>query len=199
MLATLIAVLVSLEGTRSEIRTTRAGVVAADRRLARVTRGLEPVLAATRPLAAAGARRRLRKTTGTLADSVDQLPALAERARDGMDAVTFIAATLDRSDLRRSLSSLRVLADTALAGDRFARLLETFPEVPALLRAQRRLLRASVSTQQGQLSVLERAFAVLSESLTIQRETLDHARSLDQKTGGAAPATPLGVAPPAGG
>jgi hypothetical protein len=199
MLATLIAVLVSLEGTRSEIRTTRAGVVAADGRLARVTRGLEPLLAATAPLGGRGARRRLRRTTGTLADSVDQLPALAERAGEGVDAATFIATTLDRSDLRRSLSSLRALADAGLAGDGFARLLRAFPDVPALLRSQRRILQISTSTQREQLAVSKRTLGVLTESLAIQRETLEHARSLDRKTGGTVPATPLGVTSAAGG
>lgn len=182
MLAVLIAVLVSLEGTRSEIRTTRAGVVAADQRFQRVAEQLEPLLAATAPLAGDGARRRLRGTTVKLADSVEQLPALADRAKQGVEAATFIATTLDRSGLRKTFLAVR----------------DGLSRIRALLGSQRALTHVSTRTQLSQLSITRRTFALLSESLAIQREILERTRSLDRKTGGPAPTTPLAPTPPTG-
>jgi hypothetical protein len=153
MLAVLIGVLISLESTRSEIRTTRAGVLAADHRSARLKHELDPLLDAAAPLAGDGAQRALGHA--------------ATRAGQAVDAVTSIATALDR----------------------------TLPNVQALLRSQRRLNRRSVSTQRIQLAVLRRSYALLAQSLGIQREVLQHTRSLDAKPGGQLPATPPVAAP----
>lgn len=215
MLAVLVSVLISLESTRSEIRTTRAGVVDADQRLQRASRNLRPLLDAVQPLTGGDTRRRVRHTTTALAAAVDRLPEVARRAGEGIDAATFIASTLDRAGLEQALSSVRSLADaTRTAAQPGARsldacdaslrsrppgargqigcLLRTVPNIRALLRSQRRLNRKSTRTQVTQLSVTQRTFQLISESLAIQRELLEHARSLDRKTGGTAPTTPLG-------
>jgi hypothetical protein len=208
MLATLIAVLVSLESTRSEIRTTRAGVVDTDQRLQRASRQLQPLLGGE-------ARRRIGSTAGALGHALDQLPEAARRARQGVDAATFLASTLDEAQLPRALTSLRTLADAALtaarpgvhsldacdaslrrrppgASGQLGCLLRTVPNIRALLRSQRRLNRKSTTTQLRQLSLMQRTYELLAQSLAIQRETLEHARSIDRKTGGTAPAGPLG-------
>jgi hypothetical protein len=175
MLAVLVALLISLEGTRSEIRTTRAGVVAADRRFARLAGELEPLLRVAAPLTADDGRRRLGRAATRAAASIDELPGLADRAREGVDAATFLATTLERSRVPGTLSSVR----------------RTLPDALAVLRSQRRLTRVSTVTQRQQLAIITRTFALLSESLGIQRELLDRTRSIDRKTGGPAPATPL--------
>ena len=216
VLAVLIAVLVSLEGTRSEIRTTRMGVTAAEQRFERVTERLQPLLDATAPLADESSRADLREAGRSLSEAAGDVPALADDARRGVGAATFIAQTLQAADLGGSLTGVRWLTDSATrlladldqdgrrsltACDRqlqtgapsdsgqVACLLRVVPNIRALLRAQRRLNRTSVKTQRGTLSLNRRIHALLAESLSIQREILERTRSLDRKTGGPAPRT----------
>ena len=228
ILAVLIAVLVSLEGTRSEIRTTRMGVTEAEQRLERVTDRVQPLLDAAVPLTQGSSRRDLRDAGRALSEAAGEVPALAADARRGVGAAAFIAQTLQGADLAGSLGAVRFLADAAVPATRelfpaatrllaeldrggerslvacdarlrtrapsargqIACLLRTVPNIRVLLSSQRRLNRRSLATQRDTRAITRRVHALFVESLAIQREILRRTRSLDNKTGGPAPAGP---------
>jgi hypothetical protein len=107
ILVVLIAVLASLEGTRSEIRTTRMGVNEAEQRFQRITAQLEPLLAAVEPLADGTSQRDLARTGRSLTRAADKVPGLADDARRGLDAAVFIASTLRSADIEGALGAVR--------------------------------------------------------------------------------------------
>lgn len=195
MLTVLVAVLVSLEGTRSEIRTTRIGVVEAEQRFQRVTQQLSPLLSAVAPLTDEPAQRTLRSTGRKVAVAAGEVPAIADSAKKGADAATYLASTVGDAQLASSLTALRTLADAATGGDRLVEVLDSaarvltsadgalqmLPAIRRLIAKVTRLLQTSARTQASTLSVLQ-------HSAAIQREILSHVKSLDDKTLGRQPA-----------
>ena len=228
ILAVLIAVLVSLEGTRSEIRTTRMGVTEAEQRFERVTDRVQPLLDAAAPLTEESSQRDLRRAGRTISEAAGEVPALASDARRGVGAAIFIAQILNAADLGTTLGAVRSFADAAVpaartlvpAADRLlaeldrggsrslaacddrlrtrvpsARgqigcLLRTVPNVRGLLRSQRRINRESLGTQRDTRLITRRIQTLFAESLAIQREILERARSIDRKL--PPPVTPPG-------
>jgi hypothetical protein len=215
MLATLVAVLISLEGTRSEIRTTRIGVVDTDARLRRVTDQLSPVLGAVAPLASQSSERAVRSTGRSVATAAGRVPALSDDARRAADAAGYIGQTLQDARLPPTLGALRGLAsDAAPALPSLARFLSALDAPgPRSLAACEARLRVRAPADAGQIGCLLRfvpsirrllvtqttlnarsvrtqrsTLATLRESLAVQRETLTHVRSIDDKTLGPAPA-----------
>ena len=215
MLGTLIAVLISLEGTRSEIRTTRMGVLDTDVRLRHVTDQLSPVLSAVAPLTSESSTRTVRQTGRSLVTAANQVPALSDDAHRAADAAGYIGQTLQGAQLAPTLSSLRGLAsDAHPALPSLARLLSSLDAPgPQSLAACEQRLRVRAPAQPGQLGCALRfvpdirallvdlrrlnttstriqasTLATLRTSLAIQQETLTHVRSIDEKTLGPAPA-----------
>ena len=184
ILAVLVAVLVSLEGSRSEIRTTRVGVTEAERRSQRLAERLRPLIDATLPLTEKSSQRDLRRAGAAISDAAGSVPALADDARRGVGAAAFIAETLQGSDLGHSLAALRLLTDTAVPALR-----DLAPSAVRLLKSQRDINSESLATQRATLELTERIQALFVESLAVQRETLGRVRSLDRKTGGPVPGT----------
>jgi hypothetical protein len=196
MLAVLVAVLASLEGTRSELRTTRKGVIAAERRSAHLDRQIQPLLQTTGALTSAPNQRRLRQTGQQLSAAAGQVPPLADDAHRGVDIAGFIAGTLRAADLGSATVAVRTLADAAVPAARQLlpvtdHLLPSIETVQDLLRAQLDANRKTLSTQRLTLGHTQRIEALFDQSLTIQREILERTRSLDRKTGGTAPPTPV--------
>jgi hypothetical protein len=188
MLAVLIAVLVSLEGTRSEIRTTRMHLSDVDQRVQRVTDAVTPLTDAIRPLSTPRRQRKLKATARTLTRAIERIPALARDGADGVQIAKYIASQIQRSGLATALPDLQALAHAGLTDDRFARALtgattffDTFPEVRTVLRSQRRLTSRSVRIQLKTLGQTRQVVALFAQSLAIQREILDHTRSIDRK------------------
>jgi hypothetical protein len=132
ILAVLVAVLVSLESSRSEIRTTRVGVIQAEERSERLARRLQPFLDATVPLTEKSSQKSLRRAGRSIVDAAGSVPGLAEDARRGVGAAAFIAGILQASDIGNSLAALRLLTDTAVPVLR-----DLAPSAVALLRSQR--------------------------------------------------------------
>jgi hypothetical protein len=197
MLVVLIAVLASLEGTRSELRTTRAAVTDADQRARRASDVLRPYLEAAAPLTEKSSQRRLRRVGRTLTAAAGAVPPLAEDAHNGVGAAVFIAqvlqgrfvpaaerlfAELNRND-RRSLAScdksLRSRAPSA-AGQ-IDCLLRVVPNVRGLLESQRELNRASLTTQRDTLARTRRIHKLFIRSLAIQRQLLKETQSINRK------------------
>jgi hypothetical protein len=198
ILAVLVAVLVSLEGSRSEIRTTRMQVSSADARVQRITTSLVPLLEAVKPLTTTSSRRRLGSDRGVLTQAAGRVPGLADDTQSVLGTTSSIAQVLSTSDLGRTLGGVRALTDATLSDGRLGHVLTGADRVLGAidtralsqgLPALRTLpdIRRRLQTLQAQgLHTNRRAdqtLAVLQESLAVQRETLVHARSLDRKVG----------------
>jgi hypothetical protein len=67
------------------------------------------------------------------------------------------------------------------------RLASRVAEAARTARTAVHVAREGLAMQRRLLAIQEQAFAVLRESLAIQRQTLQHAESIDRKTGGSAP------------
>jgi hypothetical protein len=218
MLGTLVAVLISLEGTRSEIRTTRKGVLDTDAHLRRVTNQLSPVLSAVAPLTSTSSARTVRRTRRSLVAAAVRVPAIGADTRRAADAAGYIGQSLQDAQLTPTLTAVRGLASEGHQSlPSLARLLGALNAPgPQSLTACTTRLRVGAPAQPGQLGCALRfvpeirsllvalrglnatstrvqaaTLAVLRESLAVQRETLGHVRSLDDKTLGPAPASVL--------
>jgi hypothetical protein len=197
MLAVLIAVLASLEGTRSELRTTRIGVTQAEKRSARLAEQVQPLLETAKPLSSKSAQDELRRTGRAVAGAAGAVPPLAEDARRGVGIATFIAQTLHAADLQPSLSAVRALTDTALPAFQEVRpalvgLLAELdrPGSQSLAECDRRLAARPLSAN-GQVGCLLRTVPNIRQllrsqrdlnarSLVTQRRTLTHTQQINQ-------------------
>ena len=175
-----------------------------------------PLLEAAAPLTEKSSQRDLRRAGRTLTDAAGAVPGLADDARDGVGAAIFIAQTLHSAEIGTSLAELRSFLPAAsrlLAElDRDERgslarcdaqlrtralttagqvgcLLQIVPNIRNLLKSQRAINRASLSTQRRTLARTGRTNQLFAESLAIQREILERTRSIDRKL-------PPPVAPP---
>jgi hypothetical protein len=198
MLATLIAVLVSLEGTRSEIRTTRAHLTNVDQRVERVTGQLSPLAAGVAPLTTPQARRDLKATTRALPEAVAQLPsalralrALTDaalmhgrlpRALDGADG--FFSALQQPGAASQATCDARLRRRAPIVAGQIGCLLRTAANARTLLSSQRRLTGRSVRVQLDNLGLTRQVVQLMSQSLAVQRETLAHVRAVDRKLPG---------------
>ena len=153
MLGTLVAVLISLEGTRSEIRTTRRGVLDTDVHLRRVTNQLSPVLSAVAPLTSTSSTRTVRRTGRSLVAAAARVPAIGDDAHRAADAAGYIGQTLQDAQLAPTLTAVRGLASDghqALPG--LSRLIAALDAPgPQSLTACTTRLRVGAPAQPGQL------------------------------------------------
>jgi hypothetical protein len=151
----------------SVIAATKPRLEQAEPLLREARDALDPLRAAARRADALVRGLRETDAPGALAAVGDLAVQLAQRDR--------LAALVDRTD--------RLVADLQRAG--------TVGSVEEMRDIARRLLdlqTRAYETNRRSLATQLRAEAMLRESLAIQRETLEHARSLDRKTG---PAPPL--------
>ncbi|HEX5910534.1 MAG TPA: hypothetical protein VFY44_08565 [Thermoleophilaceae bacterium] len=197
MLAVLVAVLASLEGTRSELRTTRVGVTKAEQRSARLGEQVQPLLRAVEPLSAGGAQEELRRTGRAVSGAAGAVPPLAEDVHRGVGIATFIAQTLHSADLQPALAAVRSLTDTTVPAVDELRpaLVALFAELDrpgarSLAECDRRLDARPLSAA-GQVGCLLRTVPNVrgllrdqrdlnARSLATQRSTLAHTRQIDQ-------------------
>jgi hypothetical protein len=115
--------------------------------------------------------RPLGRQTGQLVKATDLLPALAA---EGIPA----------------LQGARQLIGAILGRDLLGTLERTAEDVHAsrgMLGQSLAIQRQSLETQRKALALQEQALAILRQSHAIQQETLNHARSIDNKTGGPLP------------
>jgi hypothetical protein len=116
--------------------------------------------------------RPLGKQTGQIVRATDAIPDLAS---EGIPA----------------LRGLRQVIGAVFARDLIGTLERTATDVHVsrgLLEESLAIQRQSLAAQQETLSIQRQALAVLQQSRGIQQETLQHARSIDNKTGGQLPA-----------
>jgi hypothetical protein len=120
-----------------------------------------------------------------LVDLIPLVRSLAEndRAVRMLDTTQRVLADVEHAEL---------IPRTSHALRRFEELLsESVTVQRRTLRVQRRTLRIQLASFHTQI----RQLRMFSESLAIQRETLEHTRSIDRKTGPAPPPTPVTPAP----
>jgi len=192
--AILLAVLIVLVITLGQIKSTEDHVAATDARLERVIAAAAPVADEAEPLIDAAdktldeslpAVRDASDLFATLSDNgsdvsvvLDRLPALqlgvmsffGDAALTVRLASDFLAAAQSQDLVGKAVDSHRLLENV------LAVQLETLDIQEASLRTQRRSLSVQLSSNHK-----------LRRSLGIQRSTLDHVRSLDNKTGGELP------------
>lgn len=189
MVALLITQLTVLTDQRKLLESQEAKITRLENETTPLLREVEPAIRDAEPLV-----RRAR--------------ALIRPAGESLEAVTIAAEALPR--VMRGIDTLLVdaipLVRSLGAGDRMVRLIDTaqhaLPRVEGLLaetlHVQRRTLRIQRRTLRVQLASFHaqiRNLRMFSESLAIQRETLEHTRSIDRKTGPAPPATPVTLTP----
>jgi hypothetical protein len=221
--ALLLAAVVLLALTLSELKTSREHIESQDAKagaLLRTTRpaltdvpqlaeDAKPVLRRAAPLlgsllaarpgiAAIGARLPLffSGVQGLVNEGVplahdlraSDLPGLVTDLRDSN--LPGLAATLQSSDLPSVLTSLQGLITTLESGDRLATALDTSTSVLADVQARDLPQRAEASSRRLRklLGVQLQAYSTLRNSLHVQRETLAHVRSIDERLGGTLPA-----------
>jgi ABC-type transporter Mla subunit MlaD len=177
----LVAMIVLLVAQLAVLSDSREHIVAQDRKINRIVKGTDPVL--------------------------DQIEPVAGDAR----AVLRQAEPFVR-DLRAELIPvLRDLRDVGTSGffPRTLRAVEAVPRIPPILNATLAVQRSTLSTQLESLStqratfdlqrhalrltrssrqIQKRTLALFQRSLAVQEEALGHIRSIDNKTGGTAPA-----------
>jgi hypothetical protein len=180
-----------------------------------------PLLRAARPLVRAGeplvveARAALRSfgVTGTeLSSAARTLPPLLGTAEALASAAIPLVRQLDAAALPRVLVGADVLIGSLLHRGRLVRVLDATDATLAEVRSENLiayaargarlaptgiyLLRRLLRVQKATLRTQRRSLSVQATTLDVQREALVHIRSIDRKTGGTVPPTP--VAAPAG-
>lgn len=182
----LVIQLAVLRDSQGHIRRTDANASTLLETARPVAAGAKPVLRAAVPLLqqARAVIGPLGRDAAQASRAVDVLPGLAITTRELVSATAPVLAAADR-----------LIAD-ALNRDLVGTTLRSAADVHAALAVQRR----SLAVQQRTLAVQQRTFALqarslsaLLESLRIQRLALQHVESIDRKTGGSLPPSPLPV------
>ncbi len=182
VLAVLVAVLLSLEGTRDEVASTRAKLEQTDARVQRLSSGFGPVLDAVMPIVSKASRREVRRTARQLTDATGRIPALAGDVDSTVGIVGAIAREVEAGNLRGSLSAVRDLAGTLVpAGERASSFLSGL-DVPGArsVSACDERLKTRAPARAGQIGCLLRLMPNIRGVLKAQRRLLR--RSLDVQT-----------------
>jgi hypothetical protein len=124
---------------------------------------------------ARGAIKPLSKQTRQMAKATNVLPDLAARTSDMVDEVI------------PTMRGTRQLLSVIFGRDVVGTLEQTRNDAHStrqMVEQSLGLQRQSLGIQRQTLAIQKRALAILTQSMGIQRETLQHARNLDNKTGG---------------
>jgi hypothetical protein len=197
------ALIVILQDSRNHIRSQDAKLALAVRtardaapQAEQAANDVLPLLNDARPVVRKVSRAigPLTRSGDTLATATEDLPRLIRTAQALAAVALPVLSDLGyRARLVRALDSTNEMLDKVRAEDLIRLAAHAARDAPEIVRLQRRTVRvqlASLETQRLQLKAQ-------LETLDIQREALVHIRSIDQKTGGTAPATPTAAPPPA--
>jgi hypothetical protein len=207
------------------LKDSREHIQAQDHKIAQIQHQTDPLIADAKPAVAEAEplirrARRLIAPAGESLDSLtaatDQVPRLAMGADLLLSESIPLIRSLKATDAPGAIAALGRLADSLSAGDRLVRMVDATDSTLAELERTQLIPRASDAlprfegllvelatiqkrtfrTQVKSLRTQRRQLDATFESLAIQRETLEHTRSIDRKTGPAPPATPTtSVAP----
>jgi hypothetical protein len=157
-------------------------------KITRLDDGTQPLLRDAAPAVdeAQPLLHRVRTLLRPAADSLESVSVAADELPPVLQGVDVLVA--HAIPLLQSLERAELIPRTSHALGRFEELLsESVETQKRTLRVQRRTLRVQLASFRTQ----RRTARMFAESLGIQRETLEHARSIDRKTGPAPPATPV--------
>ncbi|MEA2480565.1 MAG: hypothetical protein QOJ07_2487 [Thermoleophilaceae bacterium] len=199
--ALLLAIAIVLVMTLTVLRESRERIKQQDAKIGLLLKGTQPALGEVKPALrqatpllrdARGLVAPLRRSALSVTSAADSLPVLLSGASVLIeDSLPLVHEALP---LVRSLDSFlatvqdrQVVLKLSAGLDRvptFERLLTDVVDVQhRTLAVQRRTLHVQLRTFRNQ----QRTLRLFFRSVAIQRETLDHTRSIDAKTGGPAP------------
>jgi hypothetical protein len=203
----LFAMIVLLSLTLAQLRDSGGHIEAQDKKVAALFEAGRPLAARADEFAgdvgpALEDARRLvdplidSDTGDDLAGVLDRFPALDSSLRRLTAEAVPVLAQTDPATVLSILASVGELAGALNQDDRLVRLVDGASAALAdigdrdlvgrLVKTATRLRRV-LEVQRGTRSLQEQALRVQTKSLDIQRRTLDHVRSLDQKTLGESP------------
>ena len=207
------------------LKDSREHIQAQDHKIAQIQHQTDPLIADAKPAVAQAEpllrrARRLLTPAGesleSLTAATDQVPRLAMGADLVLSEAVPLLQALNASNAPSAIASIGRLSDALAAGDRLVRTVDAandtlgqlqstnlipktsdaLPRFEGLLielaRIQKRTFRNQVKSLRTQRRQLNATF----ESLAIQRETLEHTRSIDRKTGPPVPGSPVPPAVP---
>jgi hypothetical protein len=227
----LVAMVVLLAMTWSELRTSRQHIASTDARVEALLHTTRPALSEVRPLVddvqpvlnrAAPVLGRFLALAPRVDDVVSRLPAVISGVQGFVNIALPLAQdlgtsglptlvgdlrasdlpglvdSLQGSDLPATTASLQQLISDLSAGDRLTRSLDATTSLLSEVQARGLPQKAVSSTRRLRdlLTTQRQAFQVLQQSLTIQRRTLSHTRSIDEKLGGQLPPVLGGLTSP---
>ena len=139
-----------------------------------------PLIRSVKPLVRTASRAQLERTAQLTRAALAQATPLA-RSLNERNAPEAIATT---AVLARRLLETDAISRGTRAGEETLRLVHRLLAITSTSLA---VQRQSLATQRQSLDIQRRTFALLTQSLGVQQETLTHARSIDDKFGGTAP------------
>jgi hypothetical protein len=207
------------------LKDSREHIQAQDHKIAQIQHQTDPLIADAKPALAQAEpllrrARRLLTPAGQSFESIstaaDQVPRLAMGADLVLSEAVPLLQALNASNAPAAIASVGRLSDALAAGDRLVRTVdaanatlgqlertnlipqtsEALPRFEGLLLELARIQKRTFRTQVKSLRTQRRQLDATFESLAIQRETLEHTRSIDRKTGPALPATAAAPAVP---
>jgi hypothetical protein len=150
---------------------------------------------------------RLDRVVSAGGPEIDRLRADEPAVRAGLGRANTLVEDLNRTGAPKAIAAAGALAQDLAGEARLVTMVDrlnaltaalakrgTLGSVDQLRRIASQLLdltRRGYGTQRRLLSAQLQALAILKQSLAVQQETLQHARNLDNKTGGGGAAAPL--------
>jgi hypothetical protein len=207
------------------LKDSREHIEAQDHKIAQLQHQTDPLIAEAKPALrqTEPLLRRVRRlltpageSFASLTTAADQVPRLVAGADLLLSEAIPLIDSLNANDAPAAIGAVGRLVEALAAGDRLVRMVDAADQTLAELERTQLIPRASdaiprfegllielAQIQKRTLRVQIRSFrtqrrqlAATLESLAIQRETLEHTRSIDRKTGPAPPATPVTPAAP---
>lgn len=176
----LVAMIVLLVAQLSVLADSREHIVAQDRKINRIVKGADPLFGEAEPLAGE-ARRLVRETRPFVSElRAEMIPLL--RDLRGVDPQPLFRLADQGNELIDALRASEAIPRTLRAAD-------VVPELPRILRETLDVQRSTLRVQQDTRTIQRRTLAIQERLLAIQEEALVHIRSIDRKTGPAAPDT----------
>lgn len=199
----MLAMVVLLVAQLTILADSREHIVAQDRKINRLLKGVDPALGELEP-AAADARRFLREGRALARDARPLAREAAPFVRDLRATMIPLLRELDGAQLASALDVTSQLAGSLSEGGRLVTLVDLGTDlieglrgsafIPRTLRAadavpeMRLILAETLGVQRSTRNIQKRTLAIQRELLAIQREALVHIRSIDRKTAGPLPA-----------
>ena len=195
----MVTMVVLLVAQLAILRDSREHIVAQDRKINRIVKGADPVFDQVEPVAD-DARELLREATPLAREAGPALREARPLFREAGPLVRELRATMVPllADAAPLVRDLRAELVPALRGFRESAFIprtllaaDLVPQITRILAETLDVQRTTLRIQRSTRRIQKRSYAVQRRTLAIHEEALVHIRSIDRKTGGTAPETPL--------